>query len=526
MDKGKSKPFKVIGAFDTETSNVGGIATGRFAFPCLYQIGEVLQPVETITADNAEKAITVNVYREAEDAFGKFDNIISNANNYVPVVLVHNLGFDMYAMASWLLSKKTRVLAKTGTKPISFQVLDDSGEPALVFLDTLGLFMKSLSTLGEECGMPKAVGDWDYSKVRTPETPLTEQELNYARRDIVTLIVYTGYFLRQNPEIKPWDVGKGVQTKTGVVRAKRIASLSRLKGRNLKRKVGEMWHMHNRMQRPKDNEELFTMHASTRGGFTFCSRNNASAVFHSGNGVKILSYDSTSQHPAQMTSHLYPQSFSNAEPGLLIESFNICASLSVDFVLRHWSMPFPYAFCACFRFANLRPKPGSVFAQEGIYPLASARFSGEVPLYDNEAARAFKETMGAKGYKDTATGATCSFGKLEGAETCELYLTELEAWVISRCYSWDSIEAVHGLLSHTFRKPPDMAVLSVMRFYKAKNALKEFMGRYKKGTPNDVSAISGLFPDSFVSRCKGGDAEHDELAEYYALSKADLNSLF
>lgn len=526
MARGKDKPFRVVGAFDTETSNVGGIASGRFAFPCLYQIGEILQPVETITASNAENSITVNVYRDAKGAFEKFDGIISAAKNYVPVVLVHNLGFDMYAIAPWLLDKETKVLAKTGTKPISFQVLDDSGKPALVFLDTLGLFMKSLSTLGEECGMPKAVGDWDYMKVRTPETPLTPEELNYARRDILTLIVYMGYFLRQNPEIHPSDIGKGVQTKTGVVRAKRMASLSRLKGRNLKKKVGELWHMHNRMQRPKDNEELFTMHASTRGGFTFCSRNNASKVFHAGKGVRILSYDSTSQHPAQMASHLYPQSFSNADPELLSEAFNICTHLSVDFVLRHWSMPFPYAFCACFRFANLRPKPGSVFASEGIYPLASARFFGEVPLYDSEAARVFKETMGAKGYKDTATNATCSFGKLESAETCELYLTELEAWIISRCYSWDSVEAVHGLLSHTFRKPPDMAVLSVMRFYKAKNALKDFMSGYKQGAQNDVSPIADLFPDSFVSRCKGGDAENDELREYYALAKADLNSLF
>ena len=71
-----------------------------------------------------------------------------------------------------------------------------------------------------------------------------------------------------------------------------------------------------------------------------------------------------------------------------------------------------------------------------------------------------------------------------------------------------------------------MSILSVMRFYKAKNALKEFMSNYEFDARNDISGIDGLFPSFFVSRCAEGRADSSELKEYYMLSKADLNSLF
>ena len=140
--------------------------------------------------------------------------------------------------------------------------------------------------------------------------------------------------------------------------------------------------------------------------------------------------------------------------------------------------------------------------------------------------KAFKNNIGALGYQDLASGYECSFGKLESCSEGVFFFTELDAWIVSRIYEWDSVEPISGYMSSTFRKPTDMSVLSVMRFYKAKNALKEFIGQYQQGKSNDVSGIRGLFPDSFVNDCERGDADNSELREYYMLSKADLNSLF
>lgn len=518
--------YEVIGAFDTETTNLGDAATGYRAFPILYQLGLISEKVEKITPDNAHKYIDVEIYREHEKLYKRLDALVNKKRDSVAVILVHNLGFDMYSLAPWLRRQNTRILAKTAQKPISIQILDEKDTPRLVFLDTLGLFMKSLSTMGLECGMPKAVGDWDYMKVRSPQTQLTPEELNYSKQDIITLICYMGYFLRLNPDIKPYEIGFKVQTKTGVVRAKRMAHIGNLKSPKLKYRVQQYWHLQNKEQTPKSDNELFTMHAATRGGFTFVSKHNASKVFLEDENTRLVSYDSTSQHPAQMCSHLYPINFSECDNETMLLAFEAVTSANLERVLNYWLKPFPYAFYGAFTFDNLRPKEGSLFKKYGIFPLASARLTEAFPVFDNEAGAVFKDYIGSIGYKDSVTDAVTNYGKLESAKRATLYLTELEAWIMSRCYDWDSVEAESGFLSSTFRKPSDMSLLSVMRFYKAKNALKEFMSTYKLEAKNDISKIEGLFHSSFVSRCAEGRAEVSELREYYMLSKADLNSLF
>lgn len=72
--------------------------------------------------------------------------------------------------------------------------------------------------MGETCGLPKAVGDWDYSLVRTPETPLTEEEMFYARRDVQVIPQYLQWLLRANHWLTPDMLGCRVLTKTSLVR--------------------------------------------------------------------------------------------------------------------------------------------------------------------------------------------------------------------------------------------------------------------------------------------------------------------
>ena len=518
--------YEVIGAFDTETTNIGNAATGYRAFPILFQLGLIGEKVEKITPENSSKHIKVETFRKAEALYSRLDILINQTRDYIPVILVHNLGFDMYSLAPWLRTKRTRILAKTAQKPISIQILDDNEQPKLVFLDTLGLFMKSLATMGQECGMPKASGDWDYMLVRSPYTLLTDEELNYAKQDIITLLCYMGYFLRQNPDINPAEIGFKVQTKTGVVRAKRMKHIGNIKSRKLKYRVQQYWHLQNKEQVPKSDNELFIMHTATRGGFTFVAKNNASKVFLEDENTRLVSYDSTSQHPGQMCSHLYPVNFTEADSESMLLAFEAVTSASLERVLKYWLKPFPYAFYGAFTFDNLRPKEGSLFEKYGIYPEASARLLESFPVYDNEAGAVFKNTIGKLGYKDSGTNLVTNFGKLESASRVTLYLTELEAWLVSMCYSYNSVEAEDGFLSSTFRKPSDMSLLSVMRFYKAKNALKSFMSSYELEADNDTSIIEGLYPDSFVKKCRKGESEPGELKEYYSLAKADLNALF
>ena len=515
--------YKIVGAFDTETTNLGDVVSGYRAFPILYQFGRLETPIEELTPANCAERVNVQLFRHCADLYEYLDSLISSLeNNTVGVVLVHNLGFDMYALAPWLNTKETKALAKTARKPVTLTVLEE-GKPRLVFLDTLGLFMKSLARMGEECGMQKAVGEWDYMKIRTPETPITADEEHYAKQDIYTLLCYVSYFLRQNPDIEPSDIGSKIVTKTGVVRHKRMKHLGSVKGEGLKRTVNQMWNYHNREQLPQTDSELFAMHACTRGGFTFCASHNASRIFHETETHAIAAYDATSMHPSMMVSHFFPVGFKSASVDFLNEAIKGVGLISLEYLLEKWANPFPSAFNALFAFENLRPRKDSLYSRDGIMPLASARLGKTQPnsadAY-NESSDAFKLAGELAGYRDTAEGAKVCFGKIESADYCELWLTELGLWEVMQAYDFDSIKPLGGYYTFNFRKPTDLSLLSVMRFYKAKSALKDVM---RGGNPVQ---LQGLFPESFVKSMMGGDADEKVRAEYYQLSKADLNALF
>lgn len=522
------REYKIIGAFDTETTTIKEGLKYK-AFPITYQLGILKTDIEKIDKSNYLECVDVQIYRKHEEFYSTLDIMLEVYKDFVPVILVHNLGFDMYSLFHYFINYEIRPLCKTSTRPIAFTIQDTEGNPLLIFLDTWGLYMKSLDTLGEECGLQKATGSWNYNLIRTPDTPLTKEEEHYAKQDIYTLLVYTSYFLSKNPDIPSTEIGKSIFTKTGIVRYKRLKHLGKLKGLKHGKQVAKLWKTHNFLQAPKTDEELFTMHVCTRGGFTFCSHNHASQVYEKSSTHYVAAYDSTSMHPSMMVSKYYPIDFIEAEPKALEVAIRIIEKTDLNMMLSKWSKPFPVAFNACFEVHNLRLKEGSLFKSEGIAPLARARI-GELATaldYDNNTASAlFKEYISNLGYHDKANSPIYSFGKLDAANHAVLWLTELSLWELIQAYDYDYIRPIKGFLSYKFRKPTDLDLLSVMRFYQAKNAMKEVKAAYVIGKENNASSLDGLFPDVLVNKISKGRATKKEIAEAYALSKADLNSLF
>lgn len=224
------KPYRIIGAYDSETTNikVHGIYQ---SFPILHQLGLISDiGVEEITPDNVVDNVNIELYRHAVDLYARLDGLASADFAFVPVILCHNLAFDMYGLSPWLSDRNVRVLAKSARKPITFTVMDENDKPKLVIWDTLIFSQQSLERMGKDCGYSKAVGEWDYNLVRTPETPLSESELDYAKRDIYTLITWVSWWLKHNPDIMPERLGCSVVTKTGVVRERRKVRYSKLHG--------------------------------------------------------------------------------------------------------------------------------------------------------------------------------------------------------------------------------------------------------------------------------------------------------
>lgn len=526
------KPYRIIGAYDSETCNITEKGVHR-AFPILHQLGLLDLPVEEIDAGNIESHCHIALYRHEVDLYDALDSLVESEFDYVPVIACHNLSFDMYGLSPWLDSRdNVRVLAKSKRKPITFTIRDDSGNARLVLWDTLVFTGKSLASMGRDCGYAKAVGEWDYDLVRTPETPLTDLEIDYAKKDVYALLAYLGWWLRKNPDIDSSMLGLNVVTKTGVVRTRRKIRFDSVKGNGQRQNIGRYWLFMNRTQAPKTDDELFTMFACTRGGFTFCASKNASVPFDLiGSGACIAGYDATSQHPAQMVSHMYPVNFHAVEPKTLDDAFYNVAKRSPDYVLSRFEKPFSCAFLAAFEFEGLRLKTGSLFERFGIATLASARVIGcgnERLDEDNEQGQQFRQRLDLIGYKDVCVNPKFAFGKLVSADRAILFLTELEAWIMGQVYEWDGVSALHGYYTGRFVRPTDMSTVSVMQFYKAKNEFKHARETfYSEKTIHNGDMLKSLgIPASIVSLMETGTATDTEVDVQYQSEKANLNALY
>ena len=528
----KFKPYRIIGAYDSETTNIK-IEGVEHAFPILHQLGLIDgTDLLEITHENVEEHVQVELYRKSYDLFSRLDAIVETVSDYVPVLLCHNLAFDMYGLSPWLDRHEVKVLAKSARKPITFTILGDDGKPRLVIWDTLIFSQQSLERMGKDCRYSKAVGEWDYNKIRTPQTPLTAQEIEYAQRDVYTLICWLCWWLRMNTDIDQNRLALNVVTKTGVVRQRRKVRFSKLRCHDMKRNVDYYWLTRCQLDEPKTDDELFTMLACTRGGFTFCSSVNASKPYDLVGTNKICAaFDATSQHPAQIVSHLYPHNFREMPKEVLNLAFKLISCLSFERVLGMWDKPFPVAFNACFEFTNLRPKPSSIFAKYGIFPLASARYKTPEQIKqdeDNADNSAYEGELMKRSYCDSVSGAKFAFGKIVEAQSARLYLTELAAWEICQAYTWDDVQAVHGYETGQFSKPSDIDVISVMQFYKAKNEFKAARKSYynTKTISNDEKLKELGVSAVLIDEMKTGTALEQDIEAAYLGLKSDLNSIF
>lgn len=526
------KPYRIIGAYDSETTNLD-VDGEKIAFPILHQLG-ILDgtPLDQVDAHNVEGVTHIELYRHSLDLYERLDSIVSTDSDYVPVILCHNLSFDMYGLSPWLSRHDVRVLAKSARKPITFTVNGEDGKPGLVIWDTLIFTQQSLERMGVDCGYEKGVGEWDYDLIRTPDTPLTLDELDYAKRDIYTLLAWFGWWIRRNPDIDMSRLGLNVVTKTGIVRERRRVRFDQLRGNGQKQNIGRYWLYRNRSEAPKTDDELFTMLACTRGGFTFCASFSASVPYDTGaTDDVILGYDATSQHPAQMVSHRYPIRFKEQSKRVLDLAFDVIGKVSLERVLERWEKPFPVAFNACFEFVNLRPKPGTLFERFGILPIASARYKTREQIAqddDNGDKAAYREHLADHDYCDSCVNAKSAFGKLISADYARLYITELTAWEIWQCYEWDSVKAVHGYETGRFMRPSDMDVVSVMQFYQAKNEYKRARSEFydsKTITNGEKLRTLGVAP-AIVSSMENGTLSAGDVEATYLSLKADLNALF
>ena len=372
--------------------------------------------------------------------------------------------------------------------------------------------------------IPKLSGDWDYSLVRTPETPLTDDELSYAARDVQVIPAYLAWLLQANPHAKPEDLGVSMLTKTSIVRlyAKRV--IGNLRYRNRKGKqmtLSRAYELTCKQELPLDYRSYGMRKGCFRGGFTFTAANTAGQVVSN-----VASLDVTSMHHAFINGRLLPVHFEEASRETLQEYVNNVLNTPEPVVFEHYEKPFFCAFHACITFDNIRLKRGSAFERYGIALIPQAKF-GTMPDFDTDDLRnLFADKAARRFFHDTAENPVFAFSKLYSADSATLYVNELELFAISLVYDFDSVRAESGEISHSFILPPDYVTLQSNIFYRQKNACKQILKHYEEGTPFEGD-IDSTFPEAIAEGLRAGTVSRAFMDSYYQSTvKGMFNAIY
>ena len=520
------KDFRVAAIFDTETTNIGEGAETR-AYPILYIFNDLRSTsLETYISDTED----VRFYRHTSEALAYIANLIEHgrAHGYIPIIAAYNLMFDMQTLMLELAQTYTvHVNAQTATSVYTLDLC--VGEDVVCrFWDTFYLEMGGLRAMGETCGLPKAVGDWDYTLIRTPETPLTDEELFYARRDVQVIPQYLQWLLHANAWLTEDMLGCRVLTKTSLVRqmARREIGGRRVTLRNGKKlTLQRAFEMTCNQEFPKNYDSYALRKACFRGGLTFTSARTASVVVDN-----VASLDVTSMHHAFINGRRLPVKFAPTPPELLqIACENIIATPIAD-VLSHYDDPFRTGVHVAVRFTNLRLRKGTCFDIWGIAICPRSKFvrtlRAGTDYSNNERAKTQDNSIRAHGYVDTAVNPTYAFGKLYQADECVLHVNEIELWNIGQVYTFDEMQVLHGESTTKTIIPPDYVTLQSNMLFARKTDVKNLIKNYTEGVPY-TGDIPESIPEGIAHDAKTGELSMKFLQSYYGSTvKGQFNGIY
>lgn len=520
------KEYRIAAIFDTETTNIGEGAETR-AYPILYIFNDLRDiPLESYDPDTDN----VRFYRHTSEALAYIDDLIMHgrAHGYVPIIAAYNLMFDMQTLMLELTQSYTiEVNAQTATSVYTLDLCLD-GNVVCRFWDTFYLEMGGLRAMGETCGLPKAVGDWDYTLARTSETPLTEEELFYARRDVQVIPQYLQWLLRANHWLTPDMLGCRVLTKTSLVRQMARREIG---GRRVTLQGGKKitlqraFEMTCNQEFPKNYESYALRKACFRGGLTFTSAKTASVVVDN-----VASLDVTSMHHAFINGRRLPVKFAVVPPEILQIACERIVDTPLEDVLRNYSDPFRTGLHVAISFTNLRLRANTCFADWGIAICPRSKFVrtlyADTDYSNNERAKTQENSIRAHGYVDSAVNPTFAFGKLYRADECILHVNEIELWNVVQVYEFDEMHVLYGEATTKTIVPPDYVTLQSNMLFARKTDVKNLIKHYTEGVPY-AGDIPESIPEGIARDARTGTLSMKFLQSYYGSTvKGQFNGIY
>ena len=282
--KGESENKRIfcedIFTFDIETTS---FFYGDDNVPFIYHTGEDPDYWNEVNAGGIpyiwQFGVNGTYYygREFEDFYRLLDDFPENMKVRI---FIHNLSFE-WAWCDGLTWEK--VFARTPHKPMKASCKEF---PNIEFLCTLTLENMSLADWGDEIGIPKLVGKLDYNKqLRTPLTPLTNDEMAYAERDLE--VMFVGLKKELETYTSVWNLPL---TSTGKIR--RVVKPMLMDDDNYRNFIKTLI--------PANAYDLHTSENVYAGGYTHANRCFVNFTIEAKPNSYLGHYDYCSSYPTEM----------------------------------------------------------------------------------------------------------------------------------------------------------------------------------------------------------------------------------
>ena len=503
--KYKPRQYKVVASFDTETCNYRK-NYDYHAYTILYILNDFREcDLRTYVPDNDNEHIYFDRY--LQPFLTRIKEFIEwgKDKDVTPIITAYNLLFDLQTCLAYFNDSYDIVVnAQNGSNVYTFDLYkkhhDKKDVCLLRFWDTYNLETNGLAAMGETAGLAKACGDWNYSLMRTPETPLTDLELFYAKRDVQVIPAYLCYLLQANEWLTPDMLGVNVLTKTSIVRRMAIATFGTIKVGKHKNNLEAIFKNFCKKELPKTYHNYALRKACFRGGFTFTSANFAMQAMKN-----VCSLDVTSMHHTFINGRYVPYNFIDMPTEKLETWVRLLLAQSKENLLSRYVMPFNFAFHAIVYFEGIKPRKNSLFEKYGIYLAPQGKFAknGELGEFIQRETNTLADVaIRERGYHDKAINATFAFGKLVKAEKAVMFVNELELWSMSQVYEWESLRVICGEGTIHFMRPPDYITLQSNLLYNRKNDCKHINNTYTGDAYNED--IPKTIPEGIAKELKAG----------------------
>lgn len=474
--KGRTKPAQcqTIMTFDIETSNLyttNGVESYGYnydeheqdpdkfdnadKFSCMYiwQFG--------IEYGDSAKVFIGRTWEEFRLFLSQLSHALYNArygvgrvtgqkNSDKPVyanIYIHNLGFEFQHLRNLFdhefaetrkHTKHDKVFARSAHKPLKATVRVDN-DLMVVFKDSLVLTNKSLANWCKDAELPVSKlkpPEGYYDIIRTPETKLTEFELQYAVYDVVSMV----HGIKQYR--KKYETMENIpMTQTGQIRLVCAAKVGT--NREWARKCLEMTC-------GTSYETFRDLTYAFCGGWTHANAFKTGKILHN-----ARCFDFASSYPFGMTSFKYPvTAFKPAEDiTKAFEDMNKIDPRSLDIDKK---------YIVKLRLTNIRSKMYNTFWS------FSKTQSGSGEVIDN--------------------------GKLTAAKEITVTMTDLDWHIFKEAYSIGSIEVEKVLVADAELLPKEMlnTILSYYQYKTSFKGLDDKLSQYNEAK-QFINSIYGVF---------------------------------